>query len=102
MDPSYCVILNLALWLEVFLGSEVGSAQRLHVFAFSNDLRLESAATKTKNRVYNVLRPILVEMGLDAGVLDDGPLGSHSVRKYSSTWVRSNGIPRDDKDYCGR
>eukprot|EP00977_Amphora_coffeiformis_P018547 scaffold6568_cov173-Amphora_coffeaeformis.AAC.1 len=102
MDPSYCVILNLALWLEVFLGLEVGSAQRLHVFAFSNDLGLESAATKTKNWVYNVLRPILVEMGLDTGVLDDGPLGSHSVRKYSSTWVRSNGIPRDDKDYCGR
>eukprot|EP00977_Amphora_coffeiformis_P002633 scaffold505_cov179-Amphora_coffeaeformis.AAC.2 len=37
-------------------------------------------------------------MGLDAGVLDDGPLGSHSIRKYSLTWVRSN----DEKDYHGQ
>ena len=31
-----------------------------------------------------------------------GLVGSHSIRKLASSWVRGNGISLDDKDYRGR
>ena len=104
MDPSFCNIVNLSLWLEVFLGSNVGAGNRPHVFCFSDDMDVERAAAKAKTTVYSILKPILREMGHEDVDLfhEDGPLGSHSIRKYASTWVRSNGISKDDKDYRGR
>lgn len=88
----------------MFLGTEMGAGRRPHVFAYSDDDRLENAALKTKSYVYRTLKQVLQAMGIDAtDDLDseDSPVGSHSIRKYASTWVRSNGISRDDKDHRG-
>jgi hypothetical protein len=35
-------------------------------------------------------------------LVEDGPVGSHSVRKLSSTHARKNGCGKDEKDIRGR
>lgn len=102
MDWVFCVLLSVGIWLEVFLGNVFGAAQRVHVFGFSDDPEPETAGNKTKDKVYRVLSKILGLMGVEAVLTDDGPVGSHSVRKLSSTYVRSNGVTKDDKEYRGR
>lgn len=102
MDWVFCVLLSVGIWLEVFLGTVVGAAQRPLVFAFSNDLDPETAGDKTKDKVYRVLSKVLAYLNVEAVLDDDGNVGSHSVRKLSSTYVRSNGVTKDDKEYRGR
>lgn len=101
IDKDYCVLLNVGLWLEVFLKSVMGAGQRPHVFGFTNELDPEKAAKKTKAFVYRVLKPIFDDVGVELEN-NGSPIGSHSIRKYASTWVRSNGISKDDKDHRGR
>ena len=106
MDPDFCALLNVGLWLEVSLGSVVGMGQRPHVFAFCEHEDEDKAGDRIKNKVYEVLRKALVALGMDPQSMDDddesGPVGSHSIRKLASTWVRMMGISKDDKDYRGR
>jgi hypothetical protein len=47
----------------------------------------------------DVLRVVLRELQLD---LEEGEVGTHSIRKCVSTHVRGNGVSRDDKDTRGR
>lgn len=97
MDSAFCVLLNLALWLEVFHGYEPDGCHRPFVFGFSAELDNEERyAGAIKRKVYNILRVILTALGMA------GLIGSHSIRKFASTWVRSNGITKDDKDHRGR
>jgi len=104
MDPTFCVFVNLGLFLEVFHASVADARDRPFVFAFTSEPDLDKAADIVKRKVYDVLRPILALIGLDqelaVAVIND--LGSHSVRKFASTWARSNGVSKDDKDHRGR
>jgi hypothetical protein len=47
----------------------------------------------------DVLRVVLRELELD---LEEGEVGTHSIRKCASTHVRGNGVSKDDKDTRGR
>jgi Transcriptional activator of glycolytic enzymes len=47
----------------------------------------------------DVLRVVLRELQLD---LEEGEVGTHSIRKCASTHVRGNGVSKDDKDTRGR
>ena len=106
MDLEFCVLLNVGLWLEISLASVVGMGQRPHVFGFCNHEDEEKAGDRIKSKVYDILRKALVSLGMDPSSMDDddesGPVGSHSIRKLAATWVRMNGICKDDKDYRGR
>jgi hypothetical protein len=94
MDSVFCVLLNLALWLEL-------SSQRFlpYVFNFSKDTTVPSGGKKAKNRAMDVLRVVLRELDLD---LQEGEVGTHPIRKCASTHVRSNDVSKDDKDTRGR
>lgn len=95
LDWVFCCILHVGLWLEIFHGCFPDARDRPFVFAFSDEVQDEKKAAKQiKATVYRILRPLFTELGV--------LLGSHSIRKYASTWVRSNGIGKDDKDYRGR
>jgi hypothetical protein len=53
-----------------------------------------------KQQAMDVLRAILRELELD---LEEGEVGTHSIRKCASTHVRGNGVSKDDdKDTRGR
>jgi hypothetical protein len=94
IDSSFCVLLNLALWLEL-------SCHRTspYVFNFSEDITVPSGGVKAKNRVMDVLRVVLRELQLN---LEEGEVGTHSIRKCALTHVRGNGVSKDDKDTRGR
>ncbi len=103
MDPSFCVILNVAIWLEWSLSSLPGAALSPYVLAFSNDNNRPSGGRKAKVTASKILKGIFhcedfVEIHDDDGA---GKLGSHSLRKFASTWLRRNGGTKDEKDTRG-
>jgi hypothetical protein len=101
MDPICCVLLGLGLWLEVFHSSTPNGRVRPMVFRFSDKCidNAEEAGDHGKAIVGQLLRPFFLELGAQ---VEDDNVGSHSVRKRASTWARSNGTSKDDKDHRGR
>ena len=94
MDPDYCVLLGLGLHLETSI-SQV-SSESPYVFNFG------TANPQNANTfVSNTLRNKII-LGEDFKALFDGPLGTHSTRKYSTTEAHKNGGALDDVDYHGR
>ena len=106
MDSIFCTILNVGLWLEVFHDKVPDGRARPMVFGFSDRFYddAEKAGDHGKARVYNILRPLFNEIGVEVEDFEEGKnkVGSHSVRKYASTWTRTNGMSKDDKDHRGR
>ena len=96
-DPLFCVFIGLAIWLEYYLGQTAGLSP--YVFDFSGD-HTERGATKSNAFVQEALRKVYT--GGEFIAEKDGPLGSHSTRKYSSTRARRSGATKDDRDYRGR
>jgi hypothetical protein len=68
------------------------------VFNFSKDTTVPSGGDKGKQRAMDVLRVVLRALELD---LEEGEVGTHSIRKCASTHVRGNGVSKDDKDTRG-
>jgi hypothetical protein len=48
MDPMFCVILSLGLWLEMNLRENVSAGLSPYVFSFSDDVGLPSGGLKAK------------------------------------------------------
>jgi hypothetical protein len=94
IDPVFCVLLNLSLWLEIS-----SCRHSPYIFNFSEDITVPSGGVKAKNFVMDVLRVILRALELD---LEEGEVGIHSIRKCASTHVRGNGVSKDNKDTRGR
>ena len=46
MDPFYCVLLALAIWLEISLGATRQGGLSLYVFGFNDDLRVPKGGEK--------------------------------------------------------
>jgi hypothetical protein len=100
MDVTFCVIVSLAVWLEIYIMSDPNGILTPYVYAFSDDNNVPSGGIKSKQTVQTVFardifpRPQFVNQG--------GPLGSHSVRKMGSTEARRRGATKDEKDIRGR
>lgn len=101
MDPDFCVLLNVGLWLEVHLERQPGASLSPYVLSFSNNIDVPGGGQRAKETAMNYMREIFNnnEFNSDA---DAGPLGTHSLRKFASTWARRNGASKDEKDYRGR
>ena len=101
MDFVFCNLLNVGLWLEVFHSVHHDGHVRPMVFGLSEVLDdAEKAGDDGKAKVYNLLRPFFYAIGVDH-LEEKNKLGSHSIRKYASTWCRSNGVSKDNKDHRG-
>jgi hypothetical protein len=61
-------------------------------------MTVPSGGDKGKQRAMDMLRVILHDLDLD---LEDGEVGTHSIRKCASMHVRGNGVSKDDKDTRG-
>jgi hypothetical protein len=89
MDALFCVIISMALWLEKHLEVYPASAITPFVFSFSDDVETPSSGKKSKETVQGIFgqdmfkRPKFID--------NQGPLGTHSIRKYASTHTRKNG-----------
>ena len=107
MDFAFCTILSVGLWMETFY-SRPEHRDRSFIFGWvdnkyrdNGEIDEDKTVESAKNKVYRLLKPLLKDLA--EGLLDDdNKTGTHSTRKCSSTWARSNGISKDDKDYRGR
>jgi hypothetical protein len=94
MDRCYCILLGLAIFLEVWYEAEEGLTHH-YLFGRTGD------PERTKKAVYQFLKkniwdkPEFVRRAI-------GPVGTHSLRKYPSTRARRCGCSKDDVDNRGR
>lgn len=99
LDPYYCAVLHTVVWLEMSLGQP--NANLLpYVFALKQDARVPQGGVKAKKKVQELMRELFKNH--DNFSDENGPLGTHSIRKFASTTARIKGASKDDKDVRGR
>jgi len=99
MNPVFCVLISLGLWLELNLRLNPSAIASPYVFAFSDDVTVPSGGQKAKEMAQNIFgQKVFKRDEFQAA----GLLGSHSIRKFAATHVRRCGISKDDKDTRGR
>ena len=100
-DHRFCCHLTLAVWLEVYLTERSTQGELTpYIFQFSDNTSISDGATQSKKIVANYLRDHVFSNEVFAG--NKKNRGSHSIRKFSSTATRRNGISKDFKDLRGR
>jgi hypothetical protein len=95
MDPLFCLLLALAIHLELWTESGLGHAND-HMFGLEGDV-LDSAKDRISGRLKtNVLdNPNFVKT-------KGGPFGICSLQKFPSAFARRNGCAKDSVNSCGR
>lgn len=86
-NSNFCPLLALAIHLD--------SAIRTGMMNEQSRLFIVNKTT-TSDHLNRVIRED------DFPRFDQLPLGTHSIRKFPSTYARRNGYTRDDVDYRGR
>jgi hypothetical protein len=96
----FCVLVGLGVWLEVFLGRGGIAEQTPYIFGLNEDVRVPQGGDKIKDAVSDTFAKQVFNR--TEVVTDDGPLGTHSFRKFASTFCRRNGCSKDEKDLRGQ
>ena len=108
LNPVYCVLCSLALWLELNLKLNPTSMNSPYVFCISDDIRVPDGGLKSKAMIqaaFTILFRREEFKGDGEGRGGGGELsmlGSHSIRKYAATFARRCGVTKDEKDIRGR
>ena len=102
LDPAFCVLIGLAVWLEFYLSDQQPGTEELtpYIFTFSNDFSVPKGGKKSKKVIQRKLRALY--NGDEFVKEKDGLVGSHSVRKFAFTRARRSGAHKDDADYRAR
>lgn len=96
MDPNYCLLLALALYLEGWI--ELGEGQ-LAEYLFGSS---GSTPKRTKKRCYSAVKKYVFDSREFVRAEVEGKLGMHSVKKYGTTYPRRNGCAKDNVDVRAR
>ena len=99
MDPTYCVLIGLAVWLEVFMTRGGVALQTPYIFGLNDNITVPAGGDRVKDQIQAIFAN---EIFNRAEFQTGGLLGSHSVRKYASSHARGSGANKDDKDLRGR
>ena len=104
MDPTTCVYMSLALFLEEDLQFGDGvTSQWLFVRGMMtnrSDVKLQDKkGTQGKERYSRILKKCTDDPAFERIQSHNDRLGSHSIRKTALTRCREQGCPRDDLDY---
>ena len=102
MDTDFCILLSLSLYLEEWMRNGNGKSCQ---YLFSSD---EATNAKVVERVKTTYRANLLtifnheefKVLMPEGAYQS--LGSHSLRKFASTWARQNGCTMDEIEIRGR
>jgi len=92
-NPKYCVLLSLALYLETCV--KAGTPLQ---FLFCEDLQPSSRVLKHYQD--DLREHIFTDKRLE--LVQPGHIGSHSFRKYATTYSRRNGGTKEETDARGR
>ena len=102
MDTRYCVLLALAMHLEVWFASPEGSTPvNDFIFGIGGEDK-DKGPARTKTTIYNCLRNYVFKHEDFRHDEVAGPLGTHSFRKLPASLARKKGCSRDDVDSRGR
>ena len=77
MDPFYCVLLALAIWLEIYLGATGQGGLSPYVFRFNNNLSVPKGGEKASKFLLKIFSTEIFNQ--PQFITDKGPLGSHSI-----------------------
>ena len=109
LNPVYCVLCSLALWLELNLKLNPTAMNSPYVFCISDDVRVPEGGLKSKAMIQAAFTVLFrraefkgEEADGEGGGGDVSMLGSHSIRKYAATFARRCGVTKDEKDIRGR
>lgn len=92
-NADYCCLLGLAIYLESWKESDLGAG---NPFLFGD----HDAADTNKEWMSNTWREIWSRPDFIRRA--EGPLGTHSNRKFPATFARRQGCEKDDIDSRGR
>ena len=106
LNPVYCVLCSLALWLELNLQLNPTAISLPYIFGISGDVRVPEGGLKSKAMVqaaFTVMFRHEELKGKGGGKLGAGGeqasiLGSHSIRKYAAMFAERCGVTMDEKD----
>ena len=103
MDTAYCVLVSLAIWMEMNMRANASAGVSPYVFLFSNDVDVPSGGQKAKNIAQTIFGQKVFQMEEFTRNADDSGclLGSHSIRKYAATHARKCGCNKDEKSGAG-
>lgn len=95
MDPSYCVILGLATWLEYAIGCGhfANTEFAFGIFGEKDPIAIKEKASALMKGILNDETFALILEGLR---------GTHSTRKLATSRARKNGCSKDDVDTRAR
>ena len=80
MDPFYCVLLALAIWLETYLGATGQGGLSPYVFRFNDDLHVPEGGEKASKFEQKIFSTEIFNW--PQFITNKGPLGSHSIKSY--------------------
>ena len=109
MDPTYCVLLALAIWLEHWIGrGEGASSQWLFADGATNSNSpkkdIDKEANECKDALYNAISETVRDPSFVPAVI--GPealkLGAHSVRKYALLHNKKSGVTQRHTNHRAR
>jgi hypothetical protein len=95
-DPQYCLLLSLSLYLEIWLGNNVANTNKCFLFGDDNENDVR-AVDRIKTNYSATLRRYFVEF-----VRMSRELGTHSIRKFATSWARALGCLVDEIENRGR
>ena len=95
MSQDYCVLLALAVHLETECMEQGASPENPWVFSLQTN-----NPSNAKRKAYTILRDDVWESS-EFKRMNNGLIGTHSLRKYPSTHARRNGCSRDDVAFRG-
>ena len=94
--PWNCVLLALAVHLETECMEKGASPEDPWLFSLQTN-----NPSNAKRKAYTILRDDVWESS-EFKRINNGLIGTHSLRKYPSTHAHRNGCSRDDVAFCGR
>jgi hypothetical protein len=94
MDPFFCVLLGLGLHLETSFSQVSDQSELLFHFGTATPKAANSFVSRTLSQKVLVHEDFMKQL--------EGNLGTHSIRKYSTTHACRKGCSKDHTDSRGR
>ena len=107
MNVDYCVVVSLAIYLEKWLSDSGGTTSQWlfgegHTDPSSTTKQQDKEADRCKNQYSKAMKRVIDNPLFKITPNLKGELGSHSIKKLSTTKGRNGGAHENDLDYRAR
>ena len=108
MDHRVCVVLAMSLYLEKWIKEGAGATSQWVFTDGTTDSRstlaaMEKETERGKKQYSDYFKKYVVDNPLFVkDHEEDGKIGTHSIRKFATTFCRQSGVSKYDTDYRAR